>query len=68
MPIYEYKCSDCNAEFSRLQSVNASADGVRCPACQSDQVVRQISSFASSTSDTGGAGAGPAHSCGSGFS
>ena len=66
MPIYEYRCKDCGNSFSRLQKIGASADGVKCPQCESAKVERQISSFASTSS--GDAPSPSAHTCGSGFS
>ena len=65
MPIYEYKCTECGHTFSRLQSIGASADGVRCPKCKNKNVERLLSSFASTS--TGSSARGPAPSCSSGF-
>ena len=67
MPIYEYRCKECGAKFSRLQKIGASAEGVKCPKCQSEKVERLLSSFAStSSSPSFASSSGP--SCGSGFS
>lgn len=67
MPIYEYRCADCEEKFSRLQSIGAGSTGVQCPKCGSHQVERLLSSFASGPTAGGGAAdAGPG--CGSGFS
>jgi putative FmdB family regulatory protein len=66
MPIYEYRCKECGADFSRLQKVGASVEGVKCPKCESEKVERLLSSFAStSSSPSVGSSAGP--SCGGGF-
>ena len=48
MPIYEYKCMECNSEFECL--VIGSKDEVTCPDCQGDKVERMMSacSFKSS--------------------
>ena len=67
MPIYEYQCGDCGNEFSRLQSIGASADGVRCPKCKSHEVERQLSTFAS-TSSSPDVACPSASTCSSGFS
>jgi len=67
MPIYEYRCRDCNQKFSRLQKVGAGTEGVRCPNCEGTKVERLLSSFASTSSTTDGASLS-AHSCSSGFS
>lgn len=64
MPIYEYRCNECQTVFPRLQRVGATADGVRCPECGSTQVARKPSTFASAASGpTVGASSG---GCGSG--
>jgi putative FmdB family regulatory protein len=68
MPIYEYRCAQCGKQFSRLQSVGAGSDGVRCPKCDSDKVERLLSSFASTSSSSADASCPAAPSCGSGFS
>jgi len=65
MPIYEYKCTECGHTFSRLQNIGASAKGVRCPKCKSENVERQLSSFASTS--TGSSTGGPTPSRSSGF-
>jgi putative FmdB family regulatory protein len=67
MPIYEYRCNDCGNSFSRLQKIGASADGVKCPKCEGEQVERQVSSFASTSGSPDVACSTPS-SCSSGFS
>ncbi len=64
MPIYEYRCRECQAVFPRLQRIGATAAGVRCPECGSDEVERKPSTFASAGS--GGSVGAPSGSCGSG--
>ena len=64
MPIFEYACQDCGREFEAL--VRASTVP-HCPVCQSTQLEKKLSVFA-----TTGAGAdveataamGPCGSCG----
>ena len=65
MPIYEYRCKDCGNSFSRLQKIGAGSDGVKCPACDGDNIERLLSSFASTSS--GNAPSPSAHTCGAGF-
>ncbi len=67
MPIYEYRCADCRQTFSRLQKIGASADGVKCPKCESEHVERLVSSFASTSGSPDVACSSPS-SCSSGFS
>ncbi len=59
MPIYEYVCDSCQAAFEKY--VRAWGESVACPSCQSDQVEKQLSTFAFS----GTRGAGSGSSCGS---
>lgn len=72
MPLYEYRCSECNKRFEVLQRVGAASDGVTCPACGSQQVGKLLSTFASSMGASGGGESlpcgAPSGSCGSGFS
>ena len=67
MPIYEYRCEDCGNGFSRLQKIGTGSEGVKCPACESDKVERQLSAFAS-TSGSPDVACPSASSCSSGFS
>lgn len=55
MPIYEYRCTDCDQHFQKFQSMSAGSDGVRCPNCDGTEVERQLSAF-SSTQSTGDSG------------
>ncbi len=53
MPLYEYKCADCDRPFELLVASPALADAVVCRYCGSDSVRRLISTFASHfSSDT----------------
>ena len=67
MPIYEYRCKDCENTFSRLQKIGAGVDGVKCPKCESENTERLLSSFASTSSSPDVACSSPS-SCTSGFS
>jgi putative FmdB family regulatory protein len=62
MPIYEYRCTDCNHSFQLLQSVGSRGEGVSCPSCGGNKVEPLVSAFASTSSapQTAGAGCGPA--------
>ncbi|HUK13396.1 MAG TPA: zinc ribbon domain-containing protein [Thermoanaerobaculaceae bacterium] len=70
MPLYEYSCRDCGRRFEVLQRVGADAAGLACPACGGAQVTKQLSTFASSVSSSGGGsmpcGAPNASACGGG--
>ncbi len=72
MPLYEYECSSCKKRFEVLQRMGDGPEGLECPECGSNQVRKQLSTFASTVggsgiggSFAGGGGCGPA---GSGFS
>lgn len=41
IPIYLYKCSDCNHEFEEIQKITSDAYAV-CPKCKSDKCSRVI--------------------------
>jgi len=43
MPIYEYKCRECGDKFEKLVRTSAAEKDVKCPACDSPLVQRQIS-------------------------
>lgn len=46
MPIFEFSCENCGWEFEELLRSSNTSD-VTCPACDSHQVYKKISSFAS---------------------
>lgn len=65
MPVYEYRCGDCNSTFDLFTPVRMSTEGVVCRRCHSANVRKLISVFASvgtagegSFSDDGFADAG----------
>jgi len=47
MPMYEYRCLDCDEEFEEL--VRSDDEAVECEACDSDNVKRMMSTFAAHT-------------------
>jgi putative FmdB family regulatory protein len=44
MPIYEYRCVECEERYEEL--VRVAADPPPCPSCGSPEVVRLLSVFA----------------------
>ena len=54
MPLYEYRCPDCQGRFEVIQHLGASAAETVCPSCGAQHVERQLSTFAVAN---GGAGA-----------
>ncbi|UCE25223.1 MAG: zinc ribbon domain-containing protein [Candidatus Zixiibacteriota bacterium] len=67
MPLFEYKCQECEHRFEEL--ISGSDVQVFCPKCKSEKVARQLSVF-SSSSKGGSSSDLPCgqSSCGSGFS
>ena len=47
MPTYDYKCNKCDSEFIESHSINEEASG--CPSCESEDIKKVISSFATRT-------------------
>lgn len=52
MPLFEFKCSECNKSFEELVRSANKIEEVTCPTCGSQKVNKKISIFASKT--TGG--------------
>jgi putative FmdB family regulatory protein len=52
MPIFEFVCQECKAPFEELVRSATAVEDVACPFCESDQVAKQISTFASKVNGT----------------
>jgi putative FmdB family regulatory protein len=65
MPIYEYTCKECGHRFEILQRLGEGAEGLACPKCDAENVEKQFSTFASSSSD-GSSSFSTSGGCGSG--
>jgi putative FmdB family regulatory protein len=52
MPIYEYRCGQCEKTFEVTQSVHARAEDTVCPFCQAQEASKILSSFASKVAGT----------------
>jgi putative FmdB family regulatory protein len=51
MPTYDYLCSQCGHEFTRIMSISEyEAVKVTCPKCNSPEVKQQMTVFISKTS------------------
>ncbi|HEX8918718.1 MAG TPA: zinc ribbon domain-containing protein [Chloroflexota bacterium] len=46
MPVYEYVCKDCDNRFDLLVQRLDRAESVHCGSCESENVRRLVSSFA----------------------
>lgn len=71
MPLYEYRCRECNHLFEVLQRMGEGAEGLICPKCSAGRVEKQLSTFAAasagSSARTAAAGGCGAQGCGAGF-
>jgi putative FmdB family regulatory protein len=66
MPIYEYVCEDCKAQFEKI--VINKHEAISCPHCSSQKATIQLSVFAAATgngvkSSGGFSGSGGGNSC-----
>lgn len=50
MPLYEYKCSDCDTKFEILHKSTVAVEEVTCPNCNSSKSKKLFSSFSASIS------------------
>lgn len=65
MPIYEYACTPCGKSFEELLVRKSDEAEVKCPACGSAAVVRQLSRPAATRHGAGEGGSySPAPRCG----
>ncbi len=58
MPLYEYVCENCGQTFTVLQPVGEGSENVRCPYCDSNEVKKIFSPFASFFGSSGDSGWG----------
>ncbi|TVM18683.1 zinc ribbon domain-containing protein [Oceanidesulfovibrio indonesiensis] len=69
MPLYEYRCTDCNTEFEELVNASQADDkrhAPRCPKCKSEKTVRILSAATVRSSSAGPGGLGSLGSMGGG--
>jgi putative FmdB family regulatory protein len=45
MPIYEYRCNDCQEEFSQLFLNSRDTKNVKCKFCRSRNLTKLVSAF-----------------------
>ena len=53
MPLFEYICHDCGQEFEEM-APSSDDSKVRCPACQSANIQRQMSAVRCQSGSPGG--------------
>jgi putative FmdB family regulatory protein len=66
MPIYEYRCDDCGAEFEKRVARAADAGSVQCPSCNQAHLTQRLSTFSSvmgGSKSAGGASCPSAGGC-----
>jgi putative FmdB family regulatory protein len=72
MPIFEYRCLQCQSQFEELVSSSKSEEIIVCPVCGSEKTARLLSSFAVSGTEKSSGISAPGSSsattsgCGSG--
>lgn len=59
MPIFEFKCSDCEEYFEVLVMGDQDKE-VQCPKCQSERFERVLSTTSYAMADSGGSSTGAA--------
>ena len=64
MPIYEFKCKECDSRFELLCGVGG-WDGVSCPECGGGKVAKLLSSFFSRSVGADGSSHSHGGSCSS---
>ncbi|MCU7492151.1 MAG: FmdB family zinc ribbon protein [Bacteroidota bacterium] len=50
MPVFEYRCRECNTKFDVLHKSHNSQEEVVCPRCKSKDNKKLLSSFSASVS------------------
>jgi len=63
MPIYEYRCKQCDSVFDVIRPMSAADDVISCENCSSQDTTRMLSKCFSHNQE--GSLAGQSHSCGS---
>ena len=46
MPIYEYKCNDCDTRFEKLVRRTSDVPEIECPSCGQKHLTQELSTFA----------------------
>lgn len=70
MPIYEFKCDDCNQTFESLVLIASAVDTIRCKHCNSANIKKILSAISSQSAQKTSVPAGALSGCSSrsGFS
>lgn len=54
MPVYEYRCDDCERTFEMRRSYSESDSPAGCPQCRGQHTHRLLSNFVAFSSSSGG--------------
>lgn len=65
MPLYEYRCNQCNTSFEKIVSFSQADRLPICPTCQSQNTQKKLSRIAVLGSSTGSSSGSSSSSCGS---
>jgi putative FmdB family regulatory protein len=57
MPIYEYVCNSCGERFEKLVLPSSREQDLTCPVCESEEIEKALSTFATRSSSPGGVSA-----------
>jgi len=52
VPLYEYRCGQCEKQFEATQSVYARVEDTECPYCHAREATRLLSAFSSNVVGT----------------
>jgi len=66
MPLYEYICEECSAEFEKMMRFDQADQKPVCPDCQSGNTRKKLSIFSSKGAGTVSLGNVSSSSCSSG--
>ena len=58
MPLYEYRCEECGAQFEKLVGAS-NRDDVECAECGAERTQRQVSTFAARSTGASVASSAP---------
>ena len=64
MPVYEFHCDACKADFDEIVSMSARNQKVTCPKCGSKKTARKLSSVTVGFSEKEASGGGHGSGCG----
>ena len=64
MPIFEYRCQDCDTKYEVLHKSSTNLEEVYCPQCSSTKYNKLLSSFSSSMNSSTSPGSCATGACG----